>query len=247
MAFTVSQVARMSKLSVRALHHYDEIGLLHPSGRSEAGYRLYEQRDLERLQQILFYRELGFPLEEIGRILLDPKRDARAALLAQRELLKEKAQHFAALVRSVDEAISSLEKGTTMNPEKMFDGFDPSQYEEETKEKWGDTDQYKESKKRSAKYTKEDWKRYQSEAAALIEELAKLFDAKVPADSDRAKAIAESHRKQISKWFYECTPEIHRGLGEMYVADERFAANYERVRAGLTRYFRDAIVANADR
>src|SRR5437763_1386413 len=86
---------------------------------------------LQALQQVLFYRELGFPLEEIGRILLDPKRDARAALLAQRELLKEKAQHFAALVRSVDEAISSLEKGTTMNPEKMFEGFDPSQYEEE--------------------------------------------------------------------------------------------------------------------
>lgn len=247
MAFTVSQVARMTKLSVRALRHYDEIGLLHPSDRSEAGYRLYDQRDLQRLQQILIYRELGFPLEEIRRIVSDPKYDVREALRRQRELLAEKASRFQTLLQSVDAAIDSLERGTSMDPQKMFEGFDPSKYEEEAKERWGNTPEFAESKRRTAKYTKEDWDRYRAESAALVNELAKLFDAGVPATSDQAMDVAEKHRESITRWFYPCSYEIHRGLGEMYVNDERFAANYEQLRKGLATYFRDAIRANAER
>src|SRR5262249_34912526 len=105
MVLTVSQLARLAGVSVRTLHHYDEIDLLRPSARSSAGYRLYGQKDLERLQQVLFFRELGFPLEEIARIVRDPAFDVRAALLMQRRLLSEKAVRIKALIRAVDAAL----------------------------------------------------------------------------------------------------------------------------------------------
>src|SRR5215468_2270868 len=114
MPYTVSQVARMTRLSVRALHHYDEIGLLVPSARTEAGYRLYGDRDLERLQQILFFRELAFPLEEIARILDDPKFDRRAALLSQRAMLQERAAQAGALIAAVDRALEALDGGAPL-------------------------------------------------------------------------------------------------------------------------------------
>src|SRR5262245_46166947 len=109
MPYTVSQVSRLARLSVRALHHYDEIGLLTPSARSEAGYRLYSEADLERLQQILFFRELAFPLEEIRKILDDPGFDRRAALLMQRTLLEERAGQTRALIAAVDRALAALD------------------------------------------------------------------------------------------------------------------------------------------
>src|SRR4051812_45990271 len=114
MAFTVSEVARIAGVSVRALHHYDEIGLLRPSGRSEAGYRLYSQPDLDRLQQVMFFRALEFPLEEIARIMKDPEFDVGAALRMQRQLLTAKAVHVRGLIAAVDDAILRLEKGSTM-------------------------------------------------------------------------------------------------------------------------------------
>ncbi len=130
MSLTVSQVAKLAGVSVRALHHYDEIGLLRPSGRSEAGYRLYEQQDLQQLQQVLFFKELGFPLEEITRIVGDPAFDLRAALRMQRQLLTERATRVQALIQAVDSALESIEQGTVMTKEEMFEvfgDFDPDE------------------------------------------------------------------------------------------------------------------------
>src|SRR5688572_12885860 len=151
MELKVSDVAKLAGVSVRALHHYDEIGLLRPSGRSAAGYRLYSDDDLKKLQQILFFKELGFPLEEIRRIVGAPDFDVRAALLMQRRLLTEKSARLDALIRAVDAALDSLEGGTAMTKEEMFEVFgsdDPSQYEDEVKERWGETEAYRESKRR---------------------------------------------------------------------------------------------------
>jgi len=247
MAYTVGDVSRMARISVRTLHHYDAIGIVKPSSRSDAGYRLYTPRDLERLQQVLFYRELGFPLEEIAQLLADPRLDRRRALMAQRELLAARAVQARALVDLIDKTIAALDQGETMSDTELFDGFDPSSYEEEVKERWGGTREYEESARRTRGYTKDDWNKVTAEAAAVSQAFADLMAAGVPSTDPRAMDAAERHRVHITRWFYACSYEVQMGLGEMYVADPRFAANYEKVRPGLAAYVRDAIKANAAR
>jgi DNA-binding transcriptional MerR regulator len=249
-SLTVSQVARLAGVSVRTLHHYDEIGLLVPSGRSEAGYRLYEEPDLQRLQQVLFFKELGFPLEEIARIVRDPAFDLRAALQMQRRLLTERASRVQALIRAVDAALDSLEKGTAMTKEEMFEvfgDFDPAQYEDEVRERWGNTEAYKESARRTKHYTKKDWEQIKDESGQIILELAAQMEAGRAPTDPAVMALAERHRAHIDRWFYPCSHEMHRGLGELYVNDPRFTATFEKVRAGLAEFTRDAFRANAER
>ena len=250
MALTVSQVARLAGVSVRTLHHYDELGLLCPSGRSEAGYRLYEQDDLQRLQQVLFFKELGFPLEQIARILKDPAFDLRAALLMQRELLGERATRLQALIRAVDAALEAHEKGTVMTKEEMFEVFgdyDPAQHEEEVRQRWGQSEAYRESSRRTARYGKKDWERIKAEGEQLQRDLAAQLEAgRAPTDPG-VMDLAERHRQYISRWFYPCSYEIHRGLGELYVSDSRFTENIDRVLPGLARFTCEAFRANAER
>jgi MerR family transcriptional regulator, thiopeptide resistance regulator len=253
MAFTVSQVSRMAGVSVRALHHYDEIGLLRPSGRSEAGYRLYEPRDLERLQQVMFYRALELPLDEIARIMSDPDFDVGAALRVQRQLLAEKAVQVRGLIAAVDAAIARLEKGETMAQREtsdmfeVFEGFDPQQYEAEAEQRWGKTKEWEQSKRRAAKHTKQDWLQIKAEGGEVYQQLAALMAAGQAPDSPRAMDAAELHRQYISRWFYDCSLTVHRGLGELYVADERFTATVDKVAPGLSQYCLEAFRANAER
>jgi len=247
MANTVGEVAKLAHVSVRTLHHYDETGLLVPSDRSEAGYRLYSTEDLERLQQVLFYKELGFSLEEIRELMADPAFDRREALLSQREMVAEQALRLEALLGLIDRTLVSLEGGIRMTKEDMFEvfgDFDPAEYEDEVKERWGETDAYKESARRTAGYTKEDWQRYRDEAQAVSLEIAALMDEGVPASDPRAVAAVEQHRLLIDRWFYPCSRQMHAGLGRMYVADPRFKKNYEKVREGMAQYLCDAIEAS---
>jgi DNA-binding transcriptional MerR regulator len=247
MAYTVGELARLARISVRALHHYDEVGLVKPSGRTVAGYRQYTKKDLERLQQVLFYRELGFKLEDILKALDDPAFDRRKALVAQRALLAERVEQARALVALIDRTLRALDGETNMNDQDLFDGFDPAQYEEEAKQRWGHTDAYAESHRRTSQYTKDDWRRMGVEAAAINEALAKLSEDGVPPTDGRAMDLAENHRLLIDRWFYPCSSAVHLGLGDMYVADPRFAANYDKVRPGLAQYLCEAIHANATR
>lgn len=250
MPLTVSQVAGVAGVSVRALHHYDEIGLLRPSGRSAAGYRLYSDADLVRLQQILFYRALELPLDEIVRILNDPAFDVGAALRVQRELLAEKALRVQALVSAVDAAIARLKREEPMQHHEivsMFEGFDPQQYEAETEQRWGDTAAFKESKRRTARYTADDWQKIKAESAEIFAALAALMTAGAPADGAPAMAAAEAHRQHISRWFYDCPRAMHRGLGRLYVDDPRFTANIDKAGPGLAEYAAAAFAANAAR
>jgi len=246
MAFTVSQVAQMAGVSVRALHHYDEIGLLRPSGRSQAGYRLYDGVDLERLQQVMFFRALEFPLEEIARIMNDPDFDVRGALRMQRQLLAGKAVQVRGLIAAVDAAIARHEKGETMTTEELFEGFDPKQHEAEAEERWGQSQEWAQSKRRTARYTGQDWAKIKAEGAEVYQQLAALMAAGAPPTSTEAMDAAELHRQHISRWFYDCSLSVHRGLGELYVADPRFTANIDKVAAGLSQYCCDAFAANAE-
>lgn len=246
MTRTVGVIARLAGISVRTLHHYDEIGLLSPDERSDAGYRRYSDRDLERLQQILILRELGMGLDEVARVLDDPGYDRLHALQEQRTQLLRSRDRTDRLLAAVDHAIAAARKGWTMTPEEsleVFGDFDPTEYEDEAKERWGDTDAYRESTRRTASYTKDDWLAIQSEAHEINEAFLTLMRSGVAPGSVEARQVAERHRGHISRWFYECTPEIHTGLGAMYIADPRFTENIDKAGAGLAAYMSEAIAA----
>ena len=249
-ALTVSEVARLANVSVRTLHHYDEIGLLVPSGRTAAGYRLYGRDDLDRLQEILLFRELEIPLDDIATLLSGGAFDRRAALELQREMLLQKAVRTEALIASVERAINAERTGVRMTTEEMFEvfgDFDPAEYEEEVQERWGETDAYRESSRRTAKYTKADWERFKAESEQIGTDTARLMDAGVPASDPRAMDLAEQARMQIDTWFYPCSHEMHVNLAAMYLADPRFTATYEKIHEGMAQYWHDAILANAAR
>ena len=247
---TVGAVARLSGVTVRTLHHYDEIGLLRASGRSEAGYRRYDDADLERLQRILFYRELGFGLDDIRKLMTDGDADAIGHLRRQHGMLLDRIGRLKRMAGAVEKAMEAHTMGISLSPEErleVFGDFDPEAHGAEAEERWGGTATFRESQRRVSRYTKADWDRMKAEATEYGERLVAAMRSGTPADSVEAMDAAEAHRQHISRWFYDCSHEIHRGLGQMYVDDPRFTATYESIAPGLAVYLRDAIVANADR
>lgn len=223
---TVGEVSELAGVSVRALHHYDQVGLLSPSGRSDAGYRLYSHEDLARLQEILVWKHLGLSLAQIQVVLDEGPRDRVSVLRHQRELVGREVERLAAIAGALDGAIAAEERGIRPREETMFEGFDHGEHEEEARERWGHTDSYRESARRTAGYREEDWKAIHAEAQDIVGEFADLMRSGERASGERARAVAERHRQHISRWFYRCAPDMHRALGEMYVADQRFAAGY---------------------
>jgi len=248
-SYTVGQLAALAHVTVRALHHYDEIGLLTPTGRTDAGYRRYSERDVERLQQVLFYRELGFPLDRIAA-LLDGETDPAAHLRTQRRLLTERIARLQAMISAIDQTMEANEMGLRLKPEERFEVFGdfvPEDHEAEARARWGSSPAFDESQRRAAQYSKDDWLQLKKEAGDIVEGLAAAMGAGVSADNVEAMDLAERHRQHITRWFYNCSYEIHRGLGEMYVTDPRFTTHYDAAAPGLAVYVRDAILANARR
>jgi len=245
--YVVGDVSGIARISVRTLHYYDEIGLLVPTARTDAGYRLYTDEDLLRLQQILIGRELGLSLEGIRRSLDDPSFDARKALLAQKRQLQERAAQTAAMVAAVDAALAVVDsnrQGGTM--ESIFEGFDPAKYEAEVRERWGGTDAYKEATRRTKGYTKEDWQRLRSEGEAIYANAAALMNGGTAPTDDAAMVVAERHRLHIGRWFYPCSVDAHRGLANLYETDDRFSAGIDGHAPGLAAFLVAAIRANAN-
>lgn len=250
MGYSVGEVAGYAGITVRTLHHYDEIGLLSPGGRSHAGHRRYDDADLDRLQQILFYRELGFPLDEVATLLDDPAADPSAHLRRQHRLLSDRITRLREMAAAVERAMEAKKMGINLTPEEKFEVFgdhDPDRYAEEAERRWGGTDAYAESQRRAASYTKEDWLRIRNAADDLNRRFVALMDSGAEPDSVPARDLAEEHREQIRRFHYDCSYEIHVGLAEMYIADPRFTATYDAVRPGLAGYLREAILANAVR
>jgi DNA-binding transcriptional MerR regulator len=257
--YQVKEVGELSGVSIRALHHYDAIGLLSPSSRTAAGYRLYTEGDLLRLQQILIGRELGLSLEDIRRSLDDPTFDRRRALLEQRAALARRAVQTSEMLRAIDAALAAIDgasvddatsnerEGTNVDYRKIFGGFDPAKYEDEVKQRWGNTEAYEISQKRWKSYTEEDWKRCRDEQGAIYAEaIAALESGKKPGDA-AAMDVAERHRLAIDRWFYPCSTAMHRGLADMYEADERFREFFDKQAPGLAAFLSAAIRANAQR
>jgi MerR family transcriptional regulator, thiopeptide resistance regulator len=245
----VGEVATLAGVTVRTLHHYDRIGLLSPSGRTAAGYRQYARADLDRLHQVLLYRELGFPLEEVAT-LLSGDADPEAHLRRQHRLLRDRLERTSAMVAAVEKEMEARAMGISLTPEERFEVFgehDPAQYDAEVQERWGETDAYRQSKRKTAAYSKDDWVRIKAEGADLEARFAAALRDGVPAESEQAMDLAEEHRQSITRNYYDCSPEMHAGLGRMYVEDERFTAHYEQIAPGLAQYVSSAVQANAAR
>ncbi|MFN8674642.1 MAG: MerR family transcriptional regulator [Candidatus Sericytochromatia bacterium] len=248
MPYKIKEVADISGVTVRTLQHYDNIGLLKPNFLSEKGYRLYNQESIEKLQQILFFKELDFSLDEIKSILNNPNFDKKKALESHKELLLKKRKRLDKIIKSVEETIYSINGGHKMTNKDVFKAFQMKEivehkekYAEEVKQKWGHTDAYKESEKKVSKYTKEDWERINNKNAEvykiIIDNMYK--GSSNPIIQEAIGAL----RQNITDNFYNCTKEIFAGLGEMYVDDERFRAFYENIapNKNLAEFLRDAI------
>lgn len=241
MSYTVHQLAKLASISVRTLHYYDEIELLNPSSVAKNGYRHYEDKELVRLQQILFFRELDFPLEEIKQMLNRPDFHIIEALRDQKKLMQLKRKRLDGLIQSIEKTIMTMQTNTPLQDEQLYDAFkdnDVKQYQEEVKQRWGDTDAYKQSMARVSKLTKQQMEEMKAAGNALTQKLADAMD-KAPTNPDVQTLIAE-HYKGI-QFFYDCPLTMYRNLGQMYVDDPRFTAYYDNVRPGLAIFVRDAI------
>jgi len=221
----IGELAARAGVSVRTLRHYDAIGLLQPNEIMPSGYRIYDETAMAKLEQILYFRELGFALEEIREMMTSPAYDAREAMKRQKALLQMKKQRIEAMISRLDEAIGG--HGTPKT--EVFDMSEiekaKKQYADETKARWGNTQAYAESEKRTAKYSKEDWQQIQSGMTQLFDAFAAVRDLD-PEDA-RVQALVKDWQQYITDHFYACTDEILAGLGQMYVCDERFKANID--------------------
>ncbi|GGF34177.1 MerR family transcriptional regulator [Halobacillus andaensis] len=243
--YKVKEVADLAGISVRTLHHYDQIGLLSPK-KADNGYRYYSDNDFIRLQQILFFKELDFSLQRIKEILQDPAFDEKQALKQHKTILLEKKERLDKIIQSIDQSIRTFEGGKEMAHKDRFEPFDMKNIKEhqkkyaiEAEQRWGDTDAYQESARRTSSYTEEDWKKIHEESEEIDGQLVNLMD-RSPADAEVQKWI-EAKRQHITDHFYECNIEIFRGLADMYINDPRFTKNMNKKKQGYADFLNKAM------
>ena len=237
----IGEMAKRAGVSVRTLRHYDAVGLLKPSCITQAGYRLYDQAALARLEQILYFRELGFALDEIKTMMQSPDYDASEAMQRQKKLLEMQRLRIDAMIGRLDEAIMGMGA-------PRLEVFDVSeiekakrQYADEAKERWGSTAAYQESEKRTAGYGKAEWQAIEAGMEQMFAQFAAVRDLD-PAD-ERVQRLVKDWQQYISEHMYTCTDEILAGLGQMYMCDERFRANIDRCGEGTAACMSRAIAA----
>lgn len=240
----VKEVAELAGISVRTLHHYDDIGLLHPSETTEAGYRVYTGEDLALLQQILFFRELGFPLKQIREIVSRPDFNRREAMELHHKLLLEKRVRLERMIETLEKTMKHEKGEIEMTNKDKFAGFDFSSnpYEQEARERWGDQ-AVDESNAKLNKLSKTEQGQLGEEMNAIYRKLAALRN-EPPASEEAQQAIGEWYDwlNRMGKY----SLEGFKGLGQMYVDDERFTRNIDQFGEGLARFMRDAMAEYAD-
>jgi len=243
--YTIKQLADLAKISVRTLHYYDEIGLLKPTEKSQAGYRFYEHQDLLRLQQVMFFKELGLELSAIQHILDQPDFNIQQALESHRHEVSIRLKQFKKLLTTIDKTLYNLTQKTMLSDEEIYKGFKPETvkaYRKEVAEKWGKKS-LAESERRIKKISSQKWQEVKTIGKNITKELASLMDQD-PAAVAVQKCIAAWHHHLEN--FYPVTIERLRGLGNMYVEDERFTAHYEKYRPGLAKFKNQAIQIYCD-
>ena len=246
-AMTVGEVSTLLGVSVRALHHWDESGLVHPSRRSDAGYRLYCETDIMRIQQVLVYRQTGMSLADIKTVLDEPGADAVTHLRRQRELVQGQISHLQQMLSSIDMVMDMQQSGARISVAEMAEiwgtDWDPV-YIEEAHARWGDTEEWAESYRRKARMSRADWERAHEETVALETALAEAMRSGVEPGSPEANALARWHRKDFNRWF-EVSASKQVIIARGYVADERYARYYDKRAPGLAAWLKDVIDACA--
>ena len=246
MNYTIKTIADLAGVTNRTLRYYDQIGLLIPAEIGENGYRYYDQRNLMRLQQILFFRELDVPLNEIQSIMSQPDFNLYVALDEQRSSLEKKAERLNKLITTIENTLATIRGERLMTAEEYFEGFDEASYEEETKQRWGNTPQYAESQRKWASYSNEQKQEVKAEGGRLTVRMVSENPDASPDDRDVQAAIGE-YFVYLNKYFYTCDLNFLRGLADMWVTDPRFANNYERIREGGAKFVREAVHIYCDR
>ncbi len=236
MKMQIKEFAVLTGVSVRTLHYYDEIGLLKPAKVDRySGYRFYDESSLLRMQEILFYRELDFSLKSIKKILSSPDYNKNEALIQQQKLLMLKKERLERLISAIDSAV----KGETVMT--AFDNSEYENYKSEVKERWGNTDAYKEHSEKTKDYSKDKWNNLADSMNDILAEFAECKEKGNSPDSAEAQSLVQKLQSHISDNYYTCTKEILGGLGQMYTLDERFKANINKHGDGTAEFISSAI------
>ena len=244
MTMKVKEVADLVGISVRTLHHYDEIGLLTPEQTTESGYRIYSDENLEMLQQILFFRELGFPLKKIKEILNSPSFDRQEALLMHLKMMTDKRDRLDRMITMIEKTIQHTKGEIEMTKEQKFEGFDFSKnpYEDEARKRWGD-EAVDRSNATIEKMNKQEQEAFGEEMNAIYRKLAGVRH--MAPDSEEAQEAIEEWYNYLNR-MGSYSLDAFKGLGEMYVADERFTNNIDQFGEGLAAFMRDTMAIYAD-
>ena len=236
MKMLIKEFAEFTGVSVRTLHYYDEIGLLVPAAVDRySGYRYYDEQSLLRMQEILFYRELDFPLKSIGELLSSPYYDKMKVLKEQKQLLILKKERLERLIFAIDDAVEGE------NVMKAFDNSEFENYKAEVQERWGKTDAYKEHAEKTKNYGKDKWNGLISDMNDIFSEFAVCMKNSSEPTAEDAQVLVKKLQEHISENYYTCTNEILSGLGKMYVADERFKKNIDKHAEGTEVFASEAI------
>ncbi|WP_253691077.1 MerR family transcriptional regulator [Cellulosimicrobium protaetiae] len=246
-ALTVGDAAAAVGVTVRTLHHWDAVGLVRPSARTAAGYRLYAPSDVARLRRVVAYRELDVSLEDVPGLLDAPGDDAVEALRHHRALLRERIARMERTAHALDRLLDARERGLLLTPAEQAvlfgETWDPA-WPAEARERWGDTPQWAQYAERSAERTLDDWQELADDVAALESDLAAACRAGVDPASARGLALAERHRASIGAHF-DCTPARHVCLARRFMEDDGFRAHYDGAAPGLAEWLRASVEANA--
>lgn len=246
MQYTIKEISDLAGVTTRTLRYYDEIGLLSPAQVGGNGYRYYDQENLLRLQQILFFRELDVPLKDIQLIMSRPDFNLIGALERHRASLRNRAKRLEKLIATVDNTIDMLNGDVDMTEKEYFDGFDETAYEEETRERWGGMPKYEESQKKWASYTRDQKEAIKQEGGRITRRMVGESAGVSPSDPDVQAAVG-AYYDYINKYFYTCEVGFLRDLADGWVEDPRFAANYERIRPGGAEFVREAVHIYCDK
>ncbi|PNT92387.1 MerR family transcriptional regulator [Clostridium thermosuccinogenes] len=247
MEYTVQKLGKMAGISTRTLRYYDEIGILKPARINSSGYRIYGQSEVDRLQQILFYRELGVSLDSIKDIMSSPSFDSLAALKEHREKLLEKRKQLDALIANVEKTIAASEGRIIMSDMEKFEGFkqklldeNEKKYGKEIREKYGE-EQVAKSYEKFKNMTQEQYEEVQKLGEEVMTTLKEAFKTGDPA-GELAQKAADLHRQWLCYFWPNYTKEAHAGVAQMYVDDERFTQYYDKEQPGLAKFLRDAVL-----
>lgn len=244
---TVGRAAALVGVSVKTLHHWDAIGLVRPGGRTWAGYRVYSADDIARVHRVLVYRELGFPLAEIARLLDDPAVDARAHLRRQRSDLADRIARLQDMVRAVDRMMAATRDGIRLTAEEQAEIFGSDwrpEWIDEAEERWGGSDQWAQYAERAAAMTPGDWREVSSRTHALNADLAAAKAAGVRPGDETANELADRHRAMVSTYF-DCTYEMHACMSRMFRTDPRYTKGYPSTDPDFLPWLAEVIAENA--